>query len=1011
MFEFPRSSDSRLRRCPIRAVLVSVGLLAFLVGPFAAQKCAAQSADDTGDQSYDQQTYQVQNQQTGEMTEQDLGLTPDQDDGQDSSQQNGQPPNQQWNQRQNQQPGQVSDQESGQMQQQNQQQSGRGQNQQPVQRQRQPEVTAEQLISLLQREPLVLDDVRSLVAKRAGLDSTLVNNEMIFERIREDASLRELIMRILIRRGYGPDLAHLSDNISGNISDNRPEATNERQPGTTQRRPANPPPPTYKNPDNPQVQLQLSPYRNMPSLTDLYSQFPSVKPKLRRFGSEAFLIGNENPSPGRTGTGTGTGIGTPTQLPMDLPAGPDYVLGPGDSLILNMWGGRSSRLSRVIDRQGQVDLPEAGTVMIDGLTMAQAEAAIQKALDTQFNGEHVEISLGRLRSVRVYVVGDVQRPGAYDVSSLSTPLGALYAAGGPTSHGSLRILRQYRGKQLVRQFDLYDFLLRGVRTNDDRLLPGDTILVPPTGPQITVEGAVRRPAIYELNGEQGLSQVLDLSGGLLVSANLKQIRVERIEAHESRTMFNLQIPDGRDEIEKELAAFKVQDGDDVVISQIMPYNDQAVYLEGHVFHPGKYPYQDGMTITDILHSYQDMMPEPSDHAEIIRLQPPDLKPEAINLNLHDVLIGNESIPLHPFDLIRIYGRYEIDAPNVTIQGEVIRPGKYPMSEGMTAADLVRLAGGFRRSAFTNEADLSSYSVQDGQRVLINHTDFVVQKAVDGDKNSDIVLKPGDVVSIRSIAGWQDIGATVTIQGEVEHAGSYGIQDGERLSSVLQRAGGFRKDAYPYAARLERVQVRELNEQARNAMIRRIEETPITTSQSTTSSSSSNQSAESARAALEAQRQEILMNLRGTPANGRMVISISSDISKWANTSSDIEVRAGDELNIPKRPEFVMTSGQVYNSVAITYAPGKELSWYLRKSGGATRNGDKKQIYVLRADGSVVPRDTGWMGNNFMNLRMRPGDTIVVPEKIGGGSQAWTRIAASAQAMTAVMIPLAATGLL
>ena len=572
----------------------------------------------------------------------------------------------------------------------------------------------------------------------------------------------------------------------------------------------------------------------------------------------------------------------------------------------------------------------------------------------------------------------------------------------------MRILRQYRGKQLVRQFDLYDFLLRGVRSNDDRLLPGDTILVPPAGPQVSVEGAVRRPAIYEINGEQGLSQVLDLAGGLLVSANLKEIRVERIEAHENRTMFNLQLPNGKDEIDKELAAFKVQDGDDVVISQIMPYNDQAVYLEGHVFRPGKYPYKDGMTISDILHSYQDLMPEPADHAEIIRLQPPDLKPQAISLNLHDVLIGNESVPLRPFDLIRIYGRYEIDAPGVTIQGEVIRPGKYPMSEGMSVADLVRLAGGFRRSAFTDQADLSSYSIQDGKTVLISHAEVAVQKAVDGEKGSDVLLKPGDVVSIRSLAGWQDIGATVTIQGEVEHAGSYGIQEGERLSSILNRAGGFRKDAYPFAAILERVQVRELNDKARNAMIRRIEETPIASS---SNSASPNESAESARAALEAQRDEILTNLRNTPATGRMVISISSDISRWANTSADIEVRAGDLLVVPKRPEFVMTSGQVYNSVAITYAPGRDLSWYLRKSGGATRNGDKKEIYVLRADGSVVPRDTGLIGNNFMSLRMRPGDTIIVPEKIGGGSQAWEKIAAAAQAMIAVMIPLAATGVL
>ena len=262
----------------------------------------------------------------------------------------------------------------------------------------------------------------------------------------------------------------------------------------------------------------------------------------------------------------------------------------------------------------------------------------------------------------MYVVGDVQRPGAYDVSSLSTPLSALYAAGGPTSRGSLRILRQYRGTQQVREIDLYDFLLHGLRSNVDRLLPGDTILVPPVGAQVTVEGMVHRPAIYELNGETTLNQVLDLAGGVLISASLKQIDVARIEAHERRTMLNLQLPGDADAVKKEIAGFQVQGGDDVVISQILPYNQQAVYLEGHVYRPGKYPYRDGMTINDLLKSYQDIMPEPADHAELIRLQPPDFRPETISFNLPDVLIGNDAIPLQPFDLIRIYSRYEIDSP-------------------------------------------------------------------------------------------------------------------------------------------------------------------------------------------------------------------------------------------------------------------------------------------------------------------------------------------------------------
>jgi protein involved in polysaccharide export with SLBB domain len=232
-----------------------------------------------------------------------------------------------------------------------------------------------------------------------------------------------------------------------------------------------------ESPEDVPQEVQLPNPYGLISLRDLYTQIPSAGGTLRRFGSDAFILGTGNAN----------------ELPMDLPVGPDYVLGAGDNIVVNMWGGRSDRLSLTIDRQGQIALPEAGTITLDGLTIAQAQSAILKALSTQFQGEHVEISLGRLRTVRVYVVGDVQRPGPYDVSSLSTPLNALYAAGGPTSRGSLRILRQYRGTQMVRQIDLYDFLLRGVRSNSDRLLPGDTIMVPPVGAQVTVEGMVHRP--------------------------------------------------------------------------------------------------------------------------------------------------------------------------------------------------------------------------------------------------------------------------------------------------------------------------------------------------------------------------------------------------------------------------------------------------------------------------------------------------------------------------------------
>lgn len=842
-----------------------------------------------------------------------------------------------------------------------------------------------QIISILQAEPDVLENVRSLVAQQTGADPTTITDKVLFERIRESEPTRILATNELVSLGYSVN-PEPQPSTGTNQSTSRRSSRSNRTATPTRAEPA-----PYDNPDNPQVQHQLNPYNSIPSLADIYSQFSETSTKLKRFGSDAFL----------------TGTSDANQLPMDLPAGPDYVLGSGDTLTLNLWGGTSERLIRTIDRQGQVQLPEAGSIMVSGMTIEKAQVAIQKALDTQFHGEHVEISLGRLHTVRVYVVGDVQRPGAYDVSSLSTPLSALYAAGGPTSRGSLRILRQFRGQQLVRQFDLYDFLLKGVRSNDDHLEAGDTILVPPVGSQVSVEGMVRRPAIYELNGEQNLNQVLDLAGGALVSANLQQIHVERIEAHQSRTMFNVQLPENQEEANQKLASFLVKDGDDVRITQILPYNSQAVYLEGHVFHPGKYPYKEGMTLADLLHSYQDVMPEPADRGELVRLRPPDFRPETINFNLPDVLIGNDSIPLQPFDLVRIYGRYEVDSPTVSIAGEVVRPGNYPMSQGMTVASLVRMAGGFRRGAYRESAGLVSYSVQNGEKVVLSRTDVEIQKALDGDKAADVPLKPGDIVNIRQLSGWRDIGGSVTITGEVGHTGSYGIVDGERLSSVLKRAGGFQPDAYPYAAVLERVQVRELGEQARQQMIQRIESTPLEVKSSPLTQQGGGNSME----ALQTQRDAILNTLRNRPASGRLVINISTDISRWENTAADIELRAGDTLFIPKRPSFVGVNGQVYNPIAISYSPGKKLGWYLRKGGGAMRSGNKKDIYVLRADGSVVPRGRGWFDNNFMDLRMRPGDTIFVPEKIVGGSQVWQTILGGAQVVSEAAIPLAVSGVL
>ena len=731
---------------------------------------------------------------------------------------------------------------------------------------------------------------------------------------------------------------------------------------------------------------QSAPY-NLESLRDLYTQVPEQTAKVKRFGSDVFLT---------------RGMAT-REMPIDLPIGPDYVLGPGDGLTISVWGGVSQSFTRVIDREGKLVLPEAGSIVVAGLTLERTQALVQGALSQQFKDAKVAVSVAHLRTVRVYVVGDVQRPGAYDISSLSTPLNALYAAGGPTSVGSLRTVRHFRGNTLIREVDLYDFLLHGIRADVERLEPGDTVLVPAAGPQVEVSGMVKRPAIYEFKGQAKLSDLIDEAGGLRAMAAVTHIRVERIEAEGHRVTVEVDLPKEStpESARKQMDAFAVKDGDRVIVAPIVPYSEKAIYLTGHVVRPGKLPYREGMKLSDAIRSYQDLLPEPSDHGQLIRLMPPDLRPEAIDFSVTDILAGSTAINLQPFDTIRILGRYEADGPRVTVRGEVLRPGGYALVQGMTAAQLVRIAGGFKRSALLDNADLASYEVQGGKQVVSRRRTVAIGQAVNGsDSNADVPLKPGDVLTVHQVSGWNDIGASVTLTGEVTYPGTYGLQEGERLSSVIQRAGGFRSTAYPDGAVLVRKQVKELEEKSRVQLIRQIE---TTSAGARLGQNVAGGGEDSATLQLLVQQQnQVLQRLRSQQAVGRLVIKLSADITSWANTSADIELRSGDILNIPKRPGFILISGQVYNASAITYVPGKDAGWYLRRAGGATDLANRKEIFVIRANGLVVGRRSGeWYREQVLSTRLNPGDVVVVPQKIVGGSVFWKNMLATAQVVSSI----------
>src|SRR5438445_429824 len=770
---------------------------------------------------------------------------------------------------------------------------------------------------------------------------------------------------------------------------------------------------------------RANPYSDIPSLYDMYVQASVHQRPAERFGLEVFHNSSNDPQ----------------AIPIDLPVGPDYVIGPGDGLEIDLWGGVSQRMFRLVDSEGRVSLPEAGPLLVSGRSLGETQQAVQQVLRTQYRNVSADVSLSRLRTVRVYVVGDVAQPGAYDISSLSTPLNALFVASGVTPRGSLRAIKHYRGKQLVEEVDAYDLLLHGVRSDLRRLENGDTLLIPALGPQVTVEGMVRRPAIYELRGESSLADVLELAGGILPTATLRHIEVQRIETHEKRTMLALDLSqtEGADSAERQLQAFKINDGDEVHIFPIAPYNEEAIYIEGHVLRPGRYSYKQGMSLTDLIGSYKDLLPEPAPHyAEIVRLNPPDFHPSVESFDLTAALANPASAPkLQPLDTVRVFSRYDfepapevwiggevrepgkyrtsgqahlrdavylaggvtqdasldsaqlfrtqpdgtmkilsvdlrealagnpmdnvvmqprdrllvhrnlsrVDPPTVFIKGEVAKPGRYPLTTNMRVEELVRVAGGLKRSAYAESADLARFEseTKGAQKGAGERREVNLAAAMSGDAKNDVPLRDGDILTIRQLPRWNDIGASVAVRGEVLHPGTYGIGPGERLSSVLQRSGGFGSEAYPYGAVLVRNEVRQLEMKSHIELVRRVkaEQTYLK------SLPESDSDQKNAKMTAIAQTQSTLDQLEATAPIGRIVIHIRPDMRAWRNTAADIPVRDGDVLVIPKTANYVTVTGQVFNPTAVAYAPGRSAKWYINQAGGLTQLAKKKTFLVVR----------------------------------------------------------------
>ncbi len=938
--------------------------------------------------------------------------------------------------------------------------------------------------SPLMRAGLGGGGLTSLGSKRDDGDSvqlTSLAGARDLMRLQSSGMDMESIANALRGGASTPDLSSPKNEFAATVANERGRTGSEPQRVSSGIRPTG----TTRESTQGAVVHKSNPYADVPSLYDMYVQVSTRDRAPERFGVSVLS----------------TGLREPEAMAMDLPVGPDYVIGPGDGLAIDLWGGVSQRMVRVVDRQGRISLPEAGPMLVSGKTLGEVQMSVQQALRMEYRDISADVSLSRLRTIRVYVVGEVMDPGAYDISSLSTALNALVAAGGITSHGSLRSLQHYRGKQLIETVDAYDLLLRGLMTDEKRLENGDSLMVPPVGPQVTIEGMVRRPAIYELHGKTKLGEALELAGGILPAAALQHVEVERLVAHQSRTMFSLDLSDkdGAETSSAKLNEFQVQDGDKIHIFPIAPYNDKTIYLQGHVLRPGRYSYHDGMTVTELISSYSDLLPEPAGkYAEIIRLNPPDFRPTVESFELSAALANPANAPkLKPLDTVRVFSKYDfepapqvwvggevrspgqystsgqahlrdaiylaggvssdasldsaqlfrtskdgkmkilsvnleqalagnpeanllleprdriivqrnsakVDPPTVYVKGEVAKPGRYPLTSNMRVEDLLRVAGGMKNSADQQNAILAHQDGKGNASASPETISINLAAAMNGVASDNPPLNNGDVLTIRKSPGWSDLGATVTIRGEVQHPGTYGIHPGESLSTVLEMAGGFTAQAYPYGTVLTRREVRELEMKTHQELIARIKAEAMQLK--TLPENDADQ--KNAKLTAIAEADTTITQLETNLPVGRVVLEASPSLKSFEQAAAATPMRNGDVLIIPKKANYVLVNGQVFNATAVGYVPGRSANWYLTQAGGLTQLADKKAVFVIHANGSVLAAKNNssmWSGDP-MNAVLMPGDTVVVPEKAPRvGSRNWTTLIQSAQVATSVAIAVA-----
>jgi protein involved in polysaccharide export with SLBB domain len=644
------------------------------------------------------------------------------------------------------------------------------------------------------------------------------------------------------------------------------------------------------------------------------------------------------------------------------PVDPGYRVGPGDEVRLMATGGIEMLYGLRVDREGYVVVPDVGRVLVNGLTLEEVEQRLYAQLGRAFSGVQtgaiqVAVSLGELRTNQVFVLGEVQFQGGYQVSSLATLFHALHTAGGPKPTGSFRSIQVRRDGQVIREIDLYQYLLSGNSSDDIRLLQGDIVFVPLAGPQVAVSGRVRRNAIFELKDGEDLRDALGFAGGFEPDARVDQLHVYRILPPEARTgtRDRVLVDVSLAQLQPDAGPVPVFDRDSVVVRDIRAERANVVVVEGQVERPGPYEFRDGMSIWELVDRAGGLLPDAFlPRAHVIRTNPAD---STFTMQVASLERGPNGEPvddlrLQDQDRIVVYGRPRLEVPKmVSIEGFVKEPGAYPLSRGMTVEDLILAAGGYREGADGVEAEVSRLRLGLNRTDSISTTTLVslgssipwpydgrVDRSMAvtvGRRPSDdgaapltgadeFVLDAGDRVFVRQLPGYVEP-SSVVVTGEVMRPGPYPLTlRDERLSSVLARAGGVTEDGYVEGARLVR---------------------------------------DSVLVGIDLER-----------------------ILDDPGSAADLTLQPGDQLEIPKYDPTVTVTGAVAFSSRIPYQRGRSMSDYLAEAGGTVHDADRGRAIVEYANGSrAITRRTLGIRRD---PEVRPGATIRVPFEEPGQGTNW-----------------------